>query len=356
MRDLEVVMRKTALGTIVLYALCASLPAAGQQAAGGGPTNPKAQKTYEEAAKFAQQRRVQDAFDSYKKADKQDGGNCTACKAAEVRYAIELRDWKAASEAAQQELAVAHAKSDLALAHFDLGDVFLQQALVKNKSDLFSQAHDEFSKALAAYANFPNAMFMDGRALAHLNQDAAATADFQSFLKCPGADSLDRQRAERYVGNIELARERMAPAFAVTTMDGKRVSLDDLKGKVVLLDFWASWCGPCREALPDMKKLAQKFQGQPFTILSVSLDDDPKKWQDFVAKNEMTWLNYRDGGFTGPIATLFGVDAIPHTFTIDADGVLRDEHIGDAAIEGRLKKLVAQAEAAQAAPGVSGKQ
>jgi thiol-disulfide isomerase/thioredoxin len=153
-----------------------------------------------------------------------------------------------------------------------------------------------------------------------------------------------------FIGDIALARERMAPAFAVTTIDGKRVSLDDLQGKVVLLDFWATWCGPCREALPNMKNIAKKFQGQPLTILSISLDSDAQKWQDFVTKNEMTWLNYRDGSFEGPIAKLFGVQAIPHTFTIDSNGVLRDEHIGDASIEGRLKKLVAQAQAAQATP------
>lgn len=74
---------------------------------------------------------------------------------------------------------------------------------------------------------------------------------------------------------------------------------------------------------------------------------NPQQWKDFVAKNGMTWLQYRDGEFNGPIARLFGVDAIPHTFTIGADGVLRDERIGDASIEGRLKKLVAQAESAQ---------
>jgi hypothetical protein len=62
-----------------------------------------------------------------------------------------------------------------------------------------------------------------------------------------------------------------------------------------------------------------------------------------VAKNEMTWPQYCDGGFKGPIATLFSIRAIPQTFTIDADGVLQDQHIGDAAIEGKLKKLVARA-------------
>jgi thiol-disulfide isomerase/thioredoxin len=140
----------------------------------------------------------------------------------------------------------------------------------------------------------------------------------------------------------------MAPAFAVNTLDGQHVSLDDLTGKVVLIDFWATWCGPCREALPHMQQIAKKFQGQPLVVLSVSLDSDEQKWKDFVAKNSMTWVHYRDGGFTGPVASMFGVKAIPQTFTIDADGVLQDEHIGDAAIEGKLKKLVARAQELQA--------
>jgi hypothetical protein len=64
-------------------------------------------------------------------------------------------------------------------------------------------------------------------------------------------------------------------------------------------------------------------------VLSVSLDDNEQKWKDFVAKNGMTWSQYFDGGFTGPISRMFAVNAIPHTFTIDADGVLQDEQIGD---------------------------
>jgi thiol-disulfide isomerase/thioredoxin len=163
------------------------------------------------------------------------------------------------------------------------------------------------------------------------------------------ADDPDRQRALRYISQPELARARMAPAFAVTTLDGQRVSLDDLKGKVVLIDFWATWCAPCREALPHMRDIAKKFEGQPLIVLSVSLDNDAQKWKDFIAKNGMTWLQYRDGGFTGSVSRLFAVEAIPHTFTIDADGVLQDEHIGDASIEGKLKKLVGRARELQAA-------
>jgi hypothetical protein len=83
--------------------------------------------------------------------------------------------------------------------------------------------------------------------------------------------------------------------------------------------------------------------GEPLLILSVSLDSEEQKWKEFIVKNEMTWPQYRDGSFSGPIARMFSVNAIPHTFTIDADGVLQDEHIGDASIEGKLKKLLSRA-------------
>ncbi|HEY0786284.1 MAG TPA: hypothetical protein VGD62_10465 [Acidobacteriaceae bacterium] len=77
--------------------------------------------------------------------------------------------------------------------------------------------------------------------------------------------------------------------------------------------------------------------------MSLDSDEDDHKWKDFVAKNGMSWLQYRDGRFKGPMAQNFGVEAIPQTFTIDCDGVLQDQHIGDANIEGKLKKLLAQA-------------
>ena len=133
----------------------------------------------------------------------------------------------------------------------------------------------------------------------------------------------------------------------MTTLNGKHISLDDLQGKVVLIDFWATWCGPCRESIPHVREIAKKFDGQPLIVLSVSVDDDENKWKDFVAKNEMTWPQYFDHGFSGPVARSFEVHAIPHTFTIDADAVLQDEQIGDASIEGKLKKLVKRAQEKQ---------
>ena len=141
---------------------------------------------------------------------------------------------------------------------------------------------------MAAYANFPEAVYGDGLALAHLKQDDPAKTKFEDYVSMTKENTAVRQRAQLYAEKPELARARMAPAFAVTTLDGQRVSLDDLQGKVVLIDFWATWCGPCREALPHVRQIAQKFQGQPLVVLSVSLDNDEAKWKDFVAKNNMT--------------------------------------------------------------------
>jgi thiol-disulfide isomerase/thioredoxin len=318
------------------------IPAVAQED-GPGPTNEKAQKTYTQGLEYAKQHRTEAALENFKKADKQDDGHCLKCQKKMIKYGMELADWKTAEIAGEEMVSEAKAADDVAIAHYQLGVVLRNEGLDKHKDDAFRRAHEEMTRALQATPNFPDAFYVDGQVLAHLMQDDAAKKQFEQFVKTRPEGDMSRQRALRYISDPELARARMAPPFSITTMDGQRISLDDLKGKAVLIDFWATWCTACREALPHMKEVARKFQGQPLLVLSVSLDDDERKWKDFVAKNEMTWPQYRDGGFKGSVANLFSVRAIPQTFTIDADGVLQDQHIGDAAIEGKLKKLVARA-------------
>lgn len=312
-----------------------------------GPTSEKAQKSYKEALEDLRKHRTDFALDAFKKADKQDEGRCLACQKKMIQYGLELHEWKTAQTAADEMVAEAQSDKSVALAHFEAGIVLLNEGRDKHKEELFSRAHDEFTKSLVAFANFPEAMLADGKALAQLKQDAAAKAQFEKYVQLKPVGEPERQRALRYITEPELARARMAPPFAIDTLDGQHISLDDLAGKVVLIDFWATWCGPCREAMPHIRDIAKKFQGQPLVVLSISLDSDEQKWKEFISKNDMTWLHYRDGGFTGSVANLFGVKAIPHTFTIDADGVLKDEHIGDASIEGKLKKLVMRAQELQ---------
>jgi len=327
---------------------CLAVPTGAQEKSQDLPTNEKAQKTYQEALRHLQKHEDENALESFKKADKQDGGHCRPCQVRIVKYATELHDWKAAENAVAELLSEVTTLREVAIMHYQSGMVLLEEGIDRHKEDIFSRSHEEFLKALATAPNFPDAMFADGRALAHLKQDEAAKARFQEFVKSKPHDELNLQRAQRYIEQPELARARMAPSFAVNTIDGQRISFDDLQGKVVLIDFWATWCGPCREALPHVKEIVKKFSGQPLVVLSVSLDKDEQRWRDFVAKNEMTWPQYYDGGFDGPISKLFGIDAIPHTFTIDADGVLQEDHVGDAALEGKLKKLLKRANELQA--------
>lgn len=314
-----------------------------------GPTNERAQKTYSYGLKQLAEHRSDEALERFKRADKQDGGHCVSCQKQMVKYGVQYRDWKAAELAAEEMVGEAKSDRERALTHYQFAEVLMEEGLQKHKEEFFTRAHDEISKALDAYGNFPDGLYLDGRALANLRQDDAAKVRFEEYVKSAVGNDRDRQRARRYINHPELARARLVPPFTVTTAGGMLFSMDDLQGKVVLLDFWAVWCPPCHAALPHLREIAKKFQGQPLVILSVSLDGDEQKWRDFVAQNGMTWPQYREAGVNGVLARMFGVTAIPRTFIIDADGVLRDEHLGDALIEGKLEKLVAQAREMQSA-------
>ena len=311
-----------------------------------GPADPKARKTYDEALKLMKEHRSTFALDGFRKADKQDGGSCVPCEYHAWQAAVDAGDLKTAREQAEALLAHVTSSADKATAQYLLGQAWLADGVQGKHDKSFEPAEAAFKAAILLRPNRADYLFADATALAHLKQDDAARARFQEFLKIASKDDLDYARAQRFVERPELARARVAPNFRIRTQDGKVVTLESLTGKVVLIDFWATWCGPCSEALPHIQKIAHQFDGQPLVVLSVSLDKDEAKWKDFMAKNKMTWLQYRDGGFDGVLSNLFEVSAIPATFTIDADGVLEDQHVGDANVEGKLKKMLAQAVAA----------
>jgi thiol-disulfide isomerase/thioredoxin len=309
----------------------------------GEPTDPKAKKTYASAVDWQKHGQKAAALDDFRKANKQDGGHCAECLRHAFGLAIALGAFKDAEEIAREWLPLAQTDEEKAVIHYHLAAALQWQGINNKKDKCLSESCDEFKAAFELEPRLTAARYGNGVSLAHLHQDDAARAEFAAFLDRDRSNPDMHERAERYVERIELARAKMAPPFSITTLDGQRISMDSLAGKVVLIDFWATWCGPCRQALPHISQIAHKFEGQPFVVLSISLDKDEARWKDFVEKNGMTWLQYRDGGFTGQISRQFNVNAIPATFTIDADGVLEDQHVGDANIEGKLKKLIARA-------------
>ena len=111
------------------------------------------------------------------------------------------------------------------------------------------------------------------------------------------------------------------PDFSLTTPEGKDLSLSSFKGKVVLVDFWASWCGPCRKENPHVLELYKKWHAKGFEIYGVSLDDDKQKWVKAIETDGLIWNHASDlKGWENKVAKQFGVDAIPFTILIDKDG------------------------------------
>ncbi|MBN1295810.1 TlpA family protein disulfide reductase [bacterium] len=140
--------------------------------------------------------------------------------------------------------------------------------------------------------------------------------------------------------NTLIKKGESARPFTAVSHDGVTVSLGDLKGKYILIDFWASWCMPCRKELPFLLKLNTKYSDEKkFKLIGISLDKSDSALKKYVADNKMTWLNILDKE-TNSIASLYGIRSIPFTVLIDPDGrVIATRLRGPAMIkelEGRL--------------------
>lgn len=127
-----------------------------------------------------------------------------------------------------------------------------------------------------------------------------------------------------------------------TAVDGRPVDLSKLKGKVVLVDFWATWCGPCRGEIPNVKKTYDRFHSQGFDIIGISLDKDKDSLTQFIADNKMEWPQYFDGlMWENKLARRFGITSIPTMWLVDKKGNLRNIDARED-LAGSVEKLLAE--------------
>lgn len=133
----------------------------------------------------------------------------------------------------------------------------------------------------------------------------------------------------------------MAPDITLPNPNGQNQSLSELKGKYVLIDFWASWCRPCRMENPNVVKLYDKYKGPNFEIFGVSLDQDGTKWKDAIQKDNISWWQVSDlQGWQSSAAAKYNVTSIPSTFLIDPDGKIIAKNLRGAALEEKIKEIL----------------
>jgi thiol-disulfide isomerase/thioredoxin len=133
-----------------------------------------------------------------------------------------------------------------------------------------------------------------------------------------------------------------APDIDGEDFDGNRLRLSDYRGKVIVVVFWASWCPPCRAMIPHERELVVKHRSKPFALLSVNSDEDHDEARAIMAKQQMTWPNWKTCGTNDAVARNWGVKSWPTIYVLDANGVVRYMNVRGPQLDNAVETLLAE--------------
>ena len=310
-----------------------------------GASDPDLESAFEQL----QRRQYEDAVKMFRSANDRRGQQCAVCWLGMARAFEALGAAKNVVDACDHALAVGDADHALVVQAHQLKAIALEDMAQTNDLKRLGQAEDELRAAMAIDPSANYLHFNLGVLFLREGRDADGVAELKTELDMR-PDSPYSIRARQMIENPRRARENYAPPFSVVTLDREFLDLSALKGKIVLLDFWGTWCPPCVTAVPTLRSLQKHHNKDPFVILSVSSDTDEAVVRAFIERNQMAWPQYWDRD--RKVQQAFDVRAYPTYVLIDDEGVVRFRTTGgglmtpaglDDAIKKQLKAAATRA-------------
>jgi peroxiredoxin len=288
-------------------------------------------------------RRFEDALKAFKRANDLKGKTSAEAFLLMANAYMGLDAYKNAVQSAERVVELAGNDNALQAEAYNLKGIAIQKQSDGKDVKKLQESEVALRQSIALKADFAEPHYNLGVVLMQQNRDAEGIAELKQFLQL-SPNVFNSGDARKMIDNPRRAREPFAPDFSITTAEGEYISLDDLKGKVVLLDFWGTWCPPCVASVPGLRDLNKKYSKESsFVMISVSSDSDEETWKEFVGREKMVWAQFLDR--ERAVQRAFKVSAFPTYIVLDSDGVIRYRSTGmsldkESELENAIRKQI----------------
>ena len=297
-----------------------------------------------EAQRLLKQGKGRDAALAFRSANAKAGGKCAECLLGLSSALMMAPEPEGSIQAAREAIALTEDPLIHIRAYHNLGNAFYLQARQRGGAPRkVKEAEEALRKAidLDKSGSSPGSRMTLAQILTENGRGSEAVPVLEELLAGKLLSSVAEQ-ARALLARAKLSSDPTVPEVTFATLDGRTIRLHELSGKVVLLDFWATWCAPCRKSLPGLKQLHASLREEPFELVSISADQDRAKLHNFVKSSLMSWPQVWDDKKL--LVTTFGVQAYPTYVLIDPQGKIVMEATGwSPSLEKRIRSEIAKA-------------
>ena len=281
---------------------------------------------FQKGTDMLRRHRWEEALKSFKRANEMRNKQSAECFYGMAQAYQGLGAYKNVVESCDKMIELSAADTKAQAQGYNLKGIALQTpAGVKDQKKL-QEAESVFRQGLALGTDLSILHYNLGFILLQESRDPEGVAELKKFTELE-PEGAKAENALKLIENPRRAREPYAPDFSVTTSEGEYIALDDLRGKIVLLDFWGTWCPPCVESVPELRDLRKRYAKESsFVMIGISSDGVEEKWRDFIVKNQMVWPQYLDREHK--VQRAFEVREFPTYIVIDQEGIVRYRSYG----------------------------